>query len=162
MASDCEVRTLSSIGSEIKSWCKQNKVNQTELAAALDVSTMTVRRVWKGTKELTSVQIAIMLEVMPHVTADFFIPTDMGERCIEYAQNLNKGYRTEMQQKAITNIKSKCSKNEDLERRLQAAMNSLPQCQVMNSKRQALSKEKLLLWYLPILFSIVLAVIHLI
>ena len=65
MASDCEVRTLSSIGSEIKSWCKQNKVNQTELAAALDVSTMTVRRVWKGTKELTSVQIAIMLEVMP-------------------------------------------------------------------------------------------------
>lgn len=89
MASDCEVRTLSSIGSEIKSWCKQNKVNQTELAAALDVSTMTVRRVWKGTKELTSVQIAIMLEVMPHVTADFFIPTDMGERCIEYAQNLN-------------------------------------------------------------------------
>jgi hypothetical protein len=54
MASDCEVRTLSSIGSEIKSWCKQNKVNQTELAAALDVSTMTVRRVWKGTKELTS------------------------------------------------------------------------------------------------------------
>ena len=44
MASDCEVRTLSSIGSEIKSWCKQNKVNQTELAAALDVSTMTVRR----------------------------------------------------------------------------------------------------------------------
>ena len=74
MASDCEVRTLSSIGSEIKSWCKQNKVNQTELAAALDVSTMTVRRVWKGTKELTSVQIAIMLEVMPHVTADFFIP----------------------------------------------------------------------------------------
>ena len=47
MASDCEVRTLSSIGSEIKSWCKQNKVNQTELAAALDVSTMTVRRVWK-------------------------------------------------------------------------------------------------------------------
>lgn len=49
MASDCEVRTLSSIGSEIKSWCKQNKVNQTELAAALDVSTMTVRRVWKGT-----------------------------------------------------------------------------------------------------------------
>jgi hypothetical protein len=39
---------------------------------------------------------------------------------------------------------------------------SLPQCQVMNSKRQALSKEKLLLWYLPILFSIVLAVIHLI
>ena len=38
MASDCEVRTLSSIGSEIKSWCKQNKVNQTELAAALDVS----------------------------------------------------------------------------------------------------------------------------
>ena len=97
MASDCEVRTLSSIGSEIKSWCKQNKVNQTELAAALDVSTMTVRRVWKGTKELTSVQIAIMLEVMPHVTADFFIPTDMGERCIEYAQNLNKGYRTEMQ-----------------------------------------------------------------
>ena len=25
MASDCEVRTLSSIGSEIKSWCKQNK-----------------------------------------------------------------------------------------------------------------------------------------
>lgn len=75
MASDCEVRTLSSIGSEIKSWCKQNKVNQTELAAALDVSTMTVRRVWKGTKELTSVQIAIMLEVMPHVTADFFIPS---------------------------------------------------------------------------------------
>lgn len=64
MASDCEVRTLSSIGSEIKSWCKQNKVNQTELAAALDVSTMTVRRVWKGTKELTSVQIAIMLEVI--------------------------------------------------------------------------------------------------
>ena len=62
MASDCEVRTLSSIGSEIKSWCKQNKVNQTELAAALDVSTMTVRRVWKGTKELTSVQIAIMLD----------------------------------------------------------------------------------------------------
>lgn len=86
MASDCEVRTLSSIGSEIKSWCKQNKVNQTELAAALDVSTMTVRRVWKGTKELTSVQIAIMLEVMPHVTADFFIPTDMGERCIEYVE----------------------------------------------------------------------------
>lgn len=79
MASDCKVRTLSFIGSEIKSWCKQNKVNQTELAAALDVSTMTVRRVWKGTKELTSVQIAIMLEMMPHVTADFFIPTDMGE-----------------------------------------------------------------------------------
>lgn len=78
MASDCEVRTLSFIGSEIKSWCKQNKVNQTELAAALDVSTMTVRRVWNGTKELTSVQIAIMLEMMPHVTADFFIPTDMG------------------------------------------------------------------------------------
>lgn len=67
MASDCEVRTLSSIGSEIKSWCKQNKVNQTELAAALDVSTMTVRRVWKGTKELTSVQIAIMLEVIRNV-----------------------------------------------------------------------------------------------
>ena len=44
MASDCEVRTLSFIGSEIKSWCKQNKVNQTELAAALDVSTMTVRK----------------------------------------------------------------------------------------------------------------------
>lgn len=50
MASDCEVRTLSFIGNEIKSWCKQNKVNQTELAAALDVSTMTVRRVWNGTE----------------------------------------------------------------------------------------------------------------
>lgn len=136
MASDCEVRTLSSIGSEIKSWCKQNKVNQTELAAALDVSTMTVRRVWKGTKELTSVQIAIMLEVMPHVTADFFIPTDMGERCIEYAQNLNKGYRTEMQQKAITNIKSKCSKNEDLERRLQAAMNSVMDIEDVKKKQK--------------------------
>lgn len=78
MASDCEVRTLSFIGSEIKSWCKQNKVNQTELAAALDVSTMTVRRVWNGTKELTSVQIAIMLEMMPHVTADFLFQQTWG------------------------------------------------------------------------------------
>ena len=145
MASDCEVRTLSSIGSEIKSWCKQNKVNQTELAAALDVSTMTVRRVLKGTKELTSVQIAIMLEVMPHVTADFFIPTDMGERCIEYAQNLNKGYRTEMQQKAITNIKSKCSKNEDLERRLQAAMNSVMDIEDVKKKEIMVQQIELML-----------------
>ena len=145
MASDCEVRTLSSIGSEIKSWCKQNKVNQTELAAALDVSTMTVRRVWKGTKELTSVQIAIMLEVMPHVTADFFIPTDMGERSIEYAQNLNKGYRTEMQQKAITNIKSKCNKNEDLERRLQAAMNSVMDIEDVKKKEIMVQQIELML-----------------
>ena len=101
MPSDCEVRTLLSIGSEIKSWCKHNKVNQTELAAALDVSTMTVRRVWKGTKALTSVEIAIMLEVMPHVSVEFFIPTEIGDRCIEYAKNLNKGHRTKMQQEAI-------------------------------------------------------------
>ena len=144
MASDCEVRTLSFIGNEIKSWCKQNKVNQTELAA-LDVSTMTVSRVWNGTKELTSVQIAIMLEVMPHVTADFFIPTDMGERCIEYAKNLNKGYRTEMQQKAITNIKSKCGKNEDLERRLKAAMNSVMDIEDVKKKEIIVQQIELIL-----------------
>ena len=114
MASDCEVRTLSFIGSEIKSWCKQNKVNQTELAAALDVSTMTVR-------------------------------TDMGERCIEYAKNLNKGYRTEMQQKAITNIKSKCGKNEDLERRLKAAMNSVMDIEDVKKKEIIVQQIELIL-----------------
>jgi hypothetical protein len=86
-----------------------------------------------------------MLEVMPHVTADFFIPTDMGERCIEYAQNLNKGYRTEMQQKAITNIKSKCSKNEDLERRLQAAMNSVMDIEDVKKKEIMVQQIELML-----------------
>lgn len=79
------------------------------------------------------------------MTADFFIPTDMGERCIEYAKNLNKGYRTEMQQKAITNIKSKCGKNEDLERRLKAAMNSVMDIEDVKKKEIIVQQIELIL-----------------
>lgn len=99
MEPGCEVRTLKIIGNEIKEWCKNNKITQTELAAALDVSDMTVRRIWKGKKALTSVEIGILMEAMPNVPIEFFIPTDMGGRCVEYAKNLgenrDKDYYTE-------------------------------------------------------------------
>ena len=58
---------------------------------------------------------------------------------------MNKGYRTEMQQKAIINIKSKCSKNEDLERRLQAAMNSVMDIEDVKKKEIMVQQIELML-----------------
>lgn len=50
-----------------------------------------------------------------------------------------------MQQKAITNIKSKCSKNEDLERRLQAAMNSVMDIEDVKKKEIMVQQIELML-----------------
>ena len=48
METDCTVRSQLSIGRDIKIWCTEKKISQQELADALKVSTMTIRRIWKG------------------------------------------------------------------------------------------------------------------
>lgn len=148
MEPGCEVRTLKIIGNEIKEWCKNNKITQTELAAALDVSDMTVRRIWKGKKALTSVEIGILMEAMPNVPIEFFIPTDMGGRCVEYAKNLgenrDKDYYTESQQKAINRIKKKFCVEDEENRRLEAAMDAVKSIKDEQKRKLAIQQIELI------------------
>lgn len=148
MEPGCEVRTLIIIGKEIKDWCKKNKITQAELAAALDVSDMTVRRIWKGKKALTSVEIGIMMEVMPNVSMKFFIPTDMGGRCVEYAKNLgkhtDKDYYTESQQKAIHRIKKKLYVDDEENRRIEAAMEAVKSIKDEQKRKLAIQQIELI------------------
>lgn len=89
METDCTVRSQLSIGRDIKIWCKEKKISQQELADALKVSTMTIRRIWKGEKELT-LREANKLSQLMGKELEFFLPNDDDIEEDIYFQNLKK------------------------------------------------------------------------
>lgn len=123
MEPDCKVRTLVSIGQDIKKWCEQNNVGQLELMEALGVSDSTIRRIWKGTKALSSSEISRLSYIM-NKPYEFFIPTDQDVAENIYLQNLKKRSMStseRMQRK----IRQKCTANDETERRLSAAVEKI-------------------------------------
>ena len=136
MEPDCKVRTLVSIGEDIRIWCVQNNIKRTELMEALEVSESTIYRICNGTHTLSSKQISRLAYLM-NKPYEFFIPTDQEILENIYLQNLKKRSMStseRMQRK----IRQKCAANDEAERRLSAAV------EIIQSVKDVKQKDRLI------------------
>lgn len=118
---DSTVRSMCTIGQEISIWCEKNHITNQELADALDVSRETVKRIKNGTRELTSKEIR-KLSVLMEKLAEFFIPNDDDleeDASIQIAKRKNAG------QDAFSRVKEKAQKNNEMEKILADAMETI-------------------------------------
>ena len=121
MIADSTVRSMCTIGQEISIWCEKNHIINQELADALAVSRETVKRIKNGTRELTSKEIR-KLSVLMEKQADFFIPNDDEldeDTSIQIVKRKNAG------QEAFLRVKEKAQKNNEMEKMLADAMETI-------------------------------------
>lgn len=121
MIADSTVRSMCTIGQEISIWCEKNHITNQELADALAVSRETVKRIKNGTRELTSKEIR-KLSVLMEKPAEFFIPNDDDleeDASIQIVKRKNAG------QDAFSRVKEKAQKNNEMEKMLADAMETI-------------------------------------
>lgn len=121
MDTDSTVRSMCTIGQEISIWCEKNHITNQELADALAVSRETVKRIKNGTRELTSKEIR-RLSVLMEKPAEFFIPNDDDleeDASIQIVKMKNAG------QNAFSRAKEKAQKNNEMEKMLADAMETI-------------------------------------
>lgn len=118
---DSTVRSMCTIGQEISIWCEKNHITNQELADALAVSRETVKRIKNGTRELTSKEIR-KLSVLMEKPAEFFISNDDDleeDASIQIVKRRNAG------QDAFSRVKEKAQKNNEMEKILADAMETI-------------------------------------
>ena len=134
MDTDGGVRTMLSIGKAIEEWCKQYNIKQQELADVLQVSTMTIRRLWHGEKCLTAREINRMSRLMGE-PYEFFIPDDEFLEEDFYFESIRK--RCGSSSETVTYKKPKqCDENETLDRRLSVAVKKIETVEDAEQKLQ--------------------------
>ena len=111
MIADSTVRSMCTIGQEISIWCEKNHIINQELADALAVSRETVKRIKNGTRELTSKEIR-KLSVLMEKQADEYTS-------IQIVKRKNAG------QEAFLRVKEKAQKNNEMEKMLADAMETI-------------------------------------
>lgn len=124
METDCTVRSQLSIGRDIKIWCKEKKISQQELADALKVSTMTIRRIWKGEKELT-LREANKLSQLMGKELGFFLPNDDDIEDDIYFQNLKKSCSIQPDNNKSDQPDNNKNKKARIDRRLSVAVKKI-------------------------------------
>lgn len=136
MEPDCKVRTLVSIGKDIRNWCNQNNIKRSELMEALEVSESTIYRICSGAHTLSSEQISRLAYLM-NKPYEFFIPTDQNISENIYLQNLKKRSMS-TSERMQRRIRQKCTANDEAERRLSAAV------EIIQNVKDAKQKDRLI------------------
>lgn len=121
MDTDSTVRSMCTIGQEISIWCEKNHITNQELADALAVSRETVKRIKNGTRELISKEIR-KLSVLMEKPAEFFIPNDDD---LEEDASIQIVKRKNVGQNAFSRAKEKAQKNNEMEKMLADAMETI-------------------------------------